>query len=189
MNTPAHLIFGTAAFGRANDNPTTCAALAGAMAPDLSLYLMVMWSIWIRGVSPNTVFREYYYSPEWQQVFAVDNSFILWGMLLGFAIWSAKRALIAFSGAGLLHLALDFPLHNHDARMHFWPVTDWVFVSPFSYWDQRYHASTIAPIELILSMMFIVFLVARHKAIWSRCLIALLAGAEAMASGFFRWIL
>jgi len=40
MNTPAHLIFGLAAFGDPARKAVTAAALAGALIPDASLYLM-----------------------------------------------------------------------------------------------------------------------------------------------------
>ena len=178
---------GTAAFGKAGNPRVTTAALLGAFLPDLSLYLMVGWSINVLGVAPRTVFREWYYSPEWQQVFAVDNSFVLWGLGLVLAAWAKRPALIAFAGAGFIHLCFDFPLHNHDARMHFWPLSDWVFVSPFSYWDNRYHAGIIGPIELTMAMTLCVVLLRRYRAIWSRGLVVVLAGSEVMASGFFRW--
>lgn len=187
MNTPAHLIFGTAAFGKAGDWRITTAALAGSFLPDFSLYGMVGWSIFVKGVSPGTVFNEYYYSPQWQQVFAVDNSIVLWGLLLLIGVWAARPVLTAFGGAGLLHICFDFLLHNDDARMHFWPLSDWVFVSPFSYWDSRYHAGVIGPLELGVSMVLVLVLLRRYRAIWSRGLIAVLALLEIVASGFFRW--
>lgn len=42
MNTPAHLIIGLAAFGKPGAPRVTAAALAGAMIPDLSLYLLAV---------------------------------------------------------------------------------------------------------------------------------------------------
>ncbi len=65
--------------------------------------------------------------------FSDASSFILWGGLLAVALRRGWSVLIAFAGAGLLHLALDFPLHTHDARMHFWPLSTWVFESTLSY--------------------------------------------------------
>lgn len=189
MNTPAHLIFGLASFGKTGNPRVTSAALVGAFIPDLSLYAMFAWSTWVKGISPHTVFREYYYSPEWQQVFAIDNSFILWGVVLIFALWGNKPVLIAFSGAAFVHLCLDFPLHNHDARMHFWPLTNWVFISPFSYWDTQFHAGAIAPLELAVSMILCAALLARYVSAWSRALIVMLATIEVMATGFFGWVL
>ena len=189
MNTPAHLIFGMTAFGKADNNKVTTAAVFGAITPDLSLYLMVTWSIYVQKISPRQVFNEYYFSPEWQQVFAIDNSFVLWGLLFGFALWAKRPMMIAFAGAGFIHLCFDFPFHNDDARMHFWPLTDWVFVSPFSYWDRQYHAGVVGPAELTLSITMCVVLWRRYKTWVAKSLIAVLAGLEVLATGFFGWFL
>ena len=165
MNTPAHLIFGASAFARPDRKGSLAAAFAGSLAPDVSLYLLVAVAIWGMGIPPQTVFDEYYYSDAWQTVFAVDNSFILWGMLLCLALWRRGPLLIVFAGAGLLHLAFDFPLHTHDARQHFWPVTDWVFVSPFSYWDGAAHAGTIGLGTLSMTLALAALLIARFQAL------------------------
>ena len=188
MNTPAHLIFGTAVFAKDHPRSTYWAALAGAFAPDASLYVMTIVSIWVMGVPAQVVFGEYYYSDAWQSVFAVDNSFILWGALVGFAMWRKLPALLAFLGAGLLHLAFDFPLHTHDARMHFWPVTDWVFVSPFSYWDNAAHAGTIGPIALFGAVGCGVLLWRRFESLKIRLITLALIAAELASSGIWRFV-
>ncbi len=188
MNTPAHLLVGTAVFSRADQRGTYLAALLGAMAPDLSLYAMVAVSIWVMGVPAETVFREYYYSDAWQQVFAIDNSFILWGLLFALAFWRRWIGLIAFAGAALLHLALDFPLHTHDARMHFWPVSDWVFESPVSYWDNAAHAGIVGPVGLLLSFGCAILLWQRFRHLGIRIASALFLAMEAASSGIWRFI-
>ena len=73
MNTPAHLIFGVAAFGDPMLRRTTLAAVLGALAPELSLYIMAGVSLVILQIPPNVVFDELYFSDAWQTVFAVDN--------------------------------------------------------------------------------------------------------------------
>ena len=188
MNTPAHLIFGVAAFGKRGQPRITAAAAAGALIPDLSLYVMVGVSIWVLGIEPRVVFRELYYSDAWQQVFAIDNSFVLWGALLAVALWFRRPALTAFAGAALLHLAFDFPLHNHDARMHFWPISAWVFESPVSYWDGKYHAQVVGPLELGVSMILCLLLWIRFRRWWMRALIVLLGTAEFLSSGIWQFI-
>ncbi len=175
MNTPAHLIFGAAAFGRPGKPWVTGAALLGALAPDLSLYLMAGWQLVVLGTDPNIVFRVMYYSDSWQAIFAVDNSVFVWGALLGFALWVRSPVAIAFAGAGLLHLALDFPLHNDDARMHFWPVTDWKFISPVSYWDPRHYGGIVGTIEMVLSVACLALLWRRFRLLWQRIVLGLAA--------------
>ena len=188
MNTPAHLIFGLTAFGRPNRPRVTVAALIGAFMPDMSLYAMVGTSIYILGISPRRVFREMYYSDAWQQVFAIDNSFVVWGALLAMALWRKSAVAVAFTGAALLHIAFDFPLHNHDARMHFWPLSTWVFESPFSYWDRSFHANIVGPLELAVSMLLCVLLLIRFRHWPMRLLIVALGAIELMSSGIWRFI-
>lgn len=188
MNTPAHLIVGTALFSSEDKRGTYQAALAGAFAPDLSLYVMVAVSIWGMGVPAQTVFGEYYYSDAWQSVFAVDNSFILWGILAAIAFWRGWTRVLAFGAAGLMHLSLDFPLHTHDARQHFWPVTDWVFVSPYSYWDHAAHAGVIGPMGLGLSVVLAVLLFRNFQSIRVRAATGLFLALELMSSGVWRFV-
>ncbi len=188
MNTPAHLIFGAAAFSRKNRKGSLPAAFLGAFAPDFSLYAMVAVSIFVMDVPAETVFREYYYSDAWQQVFAIDNSFVLWGGLLGLALWRRWHLITIFASAAMLHLALDFPLHTHDARMHFWPLSDWVFHSPFSYWDSRAHANIVGPVEATLSVTLTLVLLRRYSGLGVRVLFLVLLLAELFSSGVWRFV-
>ena len=178
MNTPAHLLFGAAAFGDPKRRYTTSCALLGALAPDISLYLLVAMALFIQQIPPQIVFGEMYFSEAWQRVFAVDNSFILWGGALALALWRRIPWLVAFCAAGLLHLVTDFVLHNEDARMQFWPLSDWVFRSPFSYWDTRYGAAWIGPLEVALSALMLVILWRRYAGWWLRSLFVTLMAME-----------
>ena len=187
MNTPAHLILGAAICGRPISNAVTWAALAGAMLPDLSLYVMAGFSIIALGISPETVFRELYFSDAWQQVFAVDNSFLLWGSAFALAMWRKVPWAIALCGAALLHIGFDFPLHNEDARMHFWPLTEWKFYSPFSYWDSSSGARIIGVIEVALVAALTVFLWVRFKTWKWRAVFCGIAALQ--IAPFFMWAL
>ncbi len=172
MNTPAHLIFGVAAFGDPGRRHTTLAAVIGSLAPDLSLYLMAGVSLVILQIPPQVVFDELYFSDAWQTVFAIDNSFLVWGAILALGVWRRSAVIVAFAGAALLHIGLDFPLHHDDGRPHFWPVSSWVFESPFSYWDRRQGASFIAPLEGAICLGLTVLIWRRYtswvqRAIWT----------------------
>lgn len=152
MNTPAHLLLGAAAFGGRGRKRVVWAAFAGGLLPDMSLYVLAGVSLALLGIPARVVFDELYFSDLWQTIFAIDNSFLLWGMLLGLALWRRSDWAIALTASALLHLALDLPLHHDDGRPHFWPVTDWVFESPYSYWDRGQGATWIAPLELAVAL-------------------------------------
>jgi membrane-bound metal-dependent hydrolase YbcI (DUF457 family) len=178
MNTPAHLLIGAAAFGRPATTRIVGAALIGAMIPDLSLYLMAGVALFVLQIPPQTVFDELYFSDAWQTVFAIDNSFFVWVCLLGIAIWRRSAWAIALTGAALLHLVLDFPLHHDDGRSHFWPVTWWVFESPVSYWDRDNGAQWAAPIEAVMAVAAFILLWVRKAPRWALGLCIPLVVAE-----------
>lgn len=146
MNTPAHLLIGAALFGRDKTRSVVIAAMIGALLPDLSLYLMAGVALFVLGIPPQVVFDDLYFSATWQTVFAIDNSFIVWGVLLAVALWLRKDWLIALTAAALVHLCLDLPLHHDDGRPHFWPLSWWVYESPVSYWDRARGALIVAPV-------------------------------------------
>lgn len=187
MNTPAHLILGAAIFARPDAGRVTAAALVGAFLPDASLYLMAGVAIFGMGISPDVVFRDLYFSDAWQQVFAVDNSFILWGIGLGAALWCQKSWVVALCGAALVHIAFDFPLHNEDARMHFWPLSDWKFHSPISYWDSSSGGTYVGVLELLLVITCTFFLIRRFRTWGWRSVFVGLAALQVLP--FFAWAL
>ena len=182
MNTPAHVIFAAAAFARPGQPRHSAAAVAGALAPDFSLYAMSITSIYILGIAPERVFSTLYFSDAWQAVFRIDNSFILWGLALLVAWLAGARAWMVFAASALMHLALDMPLHHDDGRAHFWPLSDWVFRSPVSYWDPAHHGGIVGPIETAVSMLLCVVLLRRFRGAAARLAICALAAAQLLPS-------
>jgi len=172
------MLLGAAVFGRKGGTVTAVAAMGGAFLPDASLYVMASVSLFILGIPPRVVFDELYYSQAWQTVFAIDNSFFVWGLLFGWALWVRSPWAIALTGAALLHVSLDFPLHHDDGRPHFWPVSGWVFESPISYWDRQQGAGWVAPIEAGLAVMAAVALWRARLGIWLSSIVLILLAAE-----------
>ncbi|MGC1488616.1 MAG: hypothetical protein WA784_12605 [Albidovulum sp.] len=74
------------------------AAVLGALLPDLSLYLMVGWALYMQNVPANIVFDSHYFGDQWQAIFAVDNGFVLWGALFLSAVVLRRPLLRAFPG-------------------------------------------------------------------------------------------
>lgn len=163
MNTPAHLIVGATAFTRKDARSVNLAVIAGSLAPDLSLYILAAYALFVLDIPDFIVFGELYYSEQWQGIFAIDNSFLLWAALLAFASAFRLRVLLFFALAGLLHLATDFPLHHDDGRMHFWPLSDWIFRSPVSYWDPAHHGNIVGFLEIGICAALCIVLFRRYS--------------------------
>lgn len=162
-------------------------AVIGALLPDLSLYLLAGTALFILRLSPQRVFDELYFSDTWQTMFAIDNSFLVWGAGLALALWWRAPAGIAMAAAGLLHLALDLPLHAGDGRAHFWPLTRWVFDSPVSYWDSTHHAMWVAPVAAALCLTCYTLLWRSGIGLWAKAGFGALVAAELWVAS--QWIL
>lgn len=179
MNTPSHMLIGAAVCTRPLAPATLIAALAGGLAPDLLMFAMVLWATRVVGVPEHEVFSTLFFSETWQSVFAIDHSFFIWGGLLGLAVWRRQIILRAFAGAGLLHALADFLTHHDDARRQFWPVSDWVFRSPVSYWDARFYGNVFGLFEVALVVTLAAFLCWR-LARWRERLLVLVVAAPVL---------
>jgi hypothetical protein len=124
------------------------------------------------------VFGQLYFADAWQGIFRIDNSMILWGIALVIGLMWRSPVMIALCGAALLHLGLDFLLHHDDGRAHFWPVTNWIFESPVSYWDRNHYGNIIGPLEILASLLCCAVLWRRFTGRWMRVLIAVLGVLE-----------
>ena len=178
MNTPAHLIFGLTVFGKARQRAVIAAALAGSLIPDLSLYLLSGWHLLILGTSPDVVFGQLYFSDGWQSLFRIDNSIILWGIALVVGIMWRSPIMIALCGAALMHLGMDFLFHHDDGRAHFWPISNWIFESPVSYWDPNHYGTIVGTAEVVASLICCAILWRRFVGAWMRALVVALGAAE-----------
>ncbi|MEP3437124.1 MAG: hypothetical protein ABJN75_10130 [Hoeflea sp.] len=165
MNTPTHMLIGAALFARKDYPSVSAAALVGGLAPDIPLLVMVAYATRIAGIPQQQVYTTLFFSERWQQVFAIDHSFFVWGALIAVGIVFHWKAVMAFAGAGLAHAAVDFLTHHDDARRQFWPVSDWVFKSPVSYWDQAYYGGLVAPLEAVL-VVVLTFILLRRLDKW-----------------------
>lgn len=95
------------------------------------------------------------------------------GLMLIQKSWG--KLLLVFALAALIHIVTDLPVHADDAHKHFWPVSNWRFYSPFSYWDGDHHARYVSLVELGLALGAVLLLWRRFKAKWMRIVLGLCA--------------
>ena len=50
----------------------------------------------------------------------------------------------------VLHSLLDFPVHNNYAHRHFFPLSNYRFISPVSYWDRNHYGAIATLVEFLL---------------------------------------
>ena len=163
MNSPAHAIASLLILGR-EDRPETALPLAvGALLPDAPIVVFYAYQKLWRGRPESWIWSEGYYLESWQGFFDLFNSLplVLIGLLV--ARWRAAPRLTAFFASMVLHVFGDLPLHHDDGHRHLYPLSDWRYESPVSYWDPQHHGLIVAPLEALLVIVGGVLLLRRFK--------------------------
>lgn len=193
MNTQSHILMGAILFGR----PLPRLALAGAaggLIADIPMFVIVAL-LRMGGYSFDEIFGRIYWEQWWQVLNAIGHSFLIWGMLTLVA-WlvirrhgaaQAPRAALgfAFAGSALLHSVIDFLVHREDAHMQFWPLTEWRFVSPVSYWDPAHYGNWFSLFEAALGLVIAVMLFRRYRNVLARIALAIAILLYVSAPAFF----
>ncbi len=149
MNTPTHLSLSVAILGNRKRPLDTKWIIWGALLPDLPMYFLLVFDL-LRKVPMQEIFDIRYFQDYWQIPLNFLNSIWLYLALIAIGYFLKMRGLIILSLAALLHILCDLPLHREDGHAHFWPLSDWKFISPVSYWDTRFHGDVFQAIEMVL---------------------------------------
>ncbi|MGI9385022.1 MAG: hypothetical protein ACR2PO_17865 [Methyloligellaceae bacterium] len=167
MNTPTHILVSAALFARPDDARRNVAALAGALLPDLSIYVMYGLAK-AGGVPEYEIWGTLHFTPFWQDWAAAANSVPIYAVLMVLALARNWAAAQVFCLSALAHIALDLPFHNDDAHRHFWPISDWRFRSPVSYWNPDHHGLWVSMVEVGLALLLVIVLWRRFRSFWVR---------------------
>ena len=195
--TQTHLLVGTGLFARPGEPLRNTAVVAGSLLPDAAIFVLFGWSK-LAGIPERRVWDEIYFAEPWRTWVAAQNSVFVYAglMIAGVVVLWAVRPLfriglfaLFLALAALAHVALDFPVHHADAHRHLWPVSDWVFRSPVSYWDPAHHGRIFMVIEAVLAIALALWLFRRFHAWWVRALLALAATLYLAVPAYFLLVL
>ncbi len=190
MHTPTHAVVNLALLGRKSGAARSWAIAIGGVLPDVPAIAFHVYYRLIRQW-PEEMIQGAGIINGWRIATMVLHAFPIWLVVLGVAAWRRSTVATAFAASMLLHAALDFPVHHGDALRHFWPISDWRFISPVSYWDVHFHAAWVRLVELALLLAGSFVLWRRHRSAWLRA--ALVATnalmAAALLSGRLFWAL
>ena len=168
MNTPSHIVINLALLDKSNNSSRVFPILLGTLLPDLPIFILFFQAKFIAGVPDRIIWEEIYFRDDWQLFIDIFNSIPIIVFFFLVAMVFLKGNLRYFLGllfaSMFLHALLDLPLHNDDAHRHFYPLSNWRFISPFSYWDIRYHAEQIVAFELALSIFACFVIIFRKRA-------------------------
>lgn len=155
MNTPAHIVINLLCLGRSGRSMPPI--VLGAILPDAPM--VVFYGVEkLRGTADRTIWKQSYYQPHWQDFIDFFNSIPLIGVALAIAIAVGSMAGSALLASMLLHALEDLPLHHDDGHRHFFPISDWRFESPVSYWDPNHHGGIASTLEIMVVIAGCIFL-------------------------------
>lgn len=150
MNTPGHYILNMAVLGKTIAPQNNLAIATGAILPDIPIFIFYFVARYIYKLPASKIWSEAYYEPFWQNTVALFHSIpvaIIGAIICYYLDWKPGIILCI---SMVFHNLLDLPVHNHDAHRHFFPFTNYRFVSPFSYWDINHYSKYVAFIEMAL---------------------------------------
>jgi hypothetical protein len=184
MNTPAHVVVNLTILGRKDHPETAMPIVAGAILPDLPMFLFYLNAKVLGGMPERLIWSQAYHEAGWQVFFDIFNSLPV--LVLGFVLARYFKAgrLAAFFASMVFHSLGDLALHHHDAHRHLFPFSDWRFSSPISYWDPQHFGQIVAPLEAAAVVIGCIILAARFRSVRARGLIACLAGVYAVYWGY-----
>jgi len=202
VNTQTHLLMGALVFGKPLPR-LAFAGIAGGMLPDMPMYVIIA-GLRMQGYSLDRIFGEFYWLDWWQIANAIGHNFLLWGFLAlvsGSILWKSRNTknrytsgnasamVFALSGSALLHSVIDFLCHRDDAHMQFWPLSEWRFRSPVSYWDPAHYGTWFSLFEAALGLLMALVLMSRYKGPGPRIILALAIIAYIAVPAFYFWSL
>ena len=184
MQTQTHALLALTLFAKPRARLRNWAAFAGAMVTDLFIYIGFAWHVGAQGQSAQIFFRDTYFAPPMQFWSALSNSLPIFMAIAAIAYFIKNKktgtAVFIFALAALSQAAIDLPVHADDAHRHFWPLTDWRFISPVSYWDPAHYGRIVGPLDALLGTVCAVILWRRFDRVWARAILALLITAYAL---------
>ena len=181
MNTNTHIVLGLALLGRKPEARLLAAIIVGAILPDLAMFGFYLYHKLFLGTSESVIWGVEYFKPVWQNIFDLFNSIPL--IIIGAVIaWRMKwQATLYCFLAMLIHVLTDLPVHHDDAHRHFYPFTNWRFISPISYWDSNHYGHYFSVIECVFAFCALSWMLfKRYRSWWIKSLLLLLGVSYAM---------
>lgn len=193
MMSQTHILLAATVLAKPGKPLRNTAVVIGAFVPDVAIYSLFAWSK-LAGIDERTVWDTLYWQEPWQTYTAAGNSIPLYAilLLLGLVLlrgvpvlFRAGLFLTFFALAALIHIGGDLPVHVADAHRHFWPLSDWKFISPISYWNPDHHGRIFSFIEAAGGLVLCAILFRRFKTWWVRGALGLLVVAYIAVPTYF----
>jgi membrane-bound metal-dependent hydrolase YbcI (DUF457 family) len=159
------------------------AFLLGSFMPDVPLVLCTLWFFiyyhWLYPPPDNQFLfgqqydNYYFHHPVWvtgHSMFHSPTMIAGWFLLACWGIRHDKKwgqLLLWFATSCGLHSLADILTHHDDGPLWFFPFNwSFRFSSPVSYWDSSHHGNIFSPIEHLVAITILTYLIVNN--VWLR---------------------
>ena len=149
MNTPSHAILNLALLSQTNDSEAFLIVAIGGILPDIPIFVFYGWAKFAAKLPEPKIWSEAYYQPTIQNLVAIFHSIPLAMFGWGTGYFYGWESLQLLCLSLILHSLFDLPVHHDDAHRHFFPVSNYRFISPVSYWDIKHYGRAVAFVEMV----------------------------------------
>ena len=174
MNTPSHYVINLALLGKTIAPKENVAITIGALLPDIPIFIFYFVAKYIYKLPESKIWSEAYYQPLNQDIVALFHSIPLALIGLGICFYLDWQFGTILCASMICHSLLDLPVHHDDAHRHFFPFSDYRFISPVSYWDINHYAKYVAGIEVLLVLIANPFAMSLLKSPFTKGLVILI---------------
>jgi hypothetical protein len=182
MNTPTHALLNLTLLMRGRPGVGALWIVAGAIGPDAPIFALYAVSRWRWRQPSEQIWSSTYFEPGWQMLADTAHSVPLALVVLIVGWRSRSVGLKLFAWSLLLHSVLDFPFHTDDAHRHFFPLSQYRFDSPISYWDPSRHGRVVALVETLGGIGLCAYWFQRARRALARVTSAVLAAVYAVGA-------
>ena len=154
MVTQSHVVLNIALLSKRDKPFLHFYTFIGAVLPDLPMFIFFIVESLIRKTPQRELWGSRYFAEAWQTFFDLFNAIPLILIVLGIGYYLLNsEKIVVFAWSMLIHCCFDFMTHHDDGHHHFFPLSDFVFESPISYWDRDHYGSIVAPIERLVMLV------------------------------------
>lgn len=130
MNTPAHILTVMTVLDKRRSHGVL---FLETFIPDLPMFLLFFYEKFILKIDDSVIWNGRYFDPNWQNFFNIFNSI--------------PFILLTFCGC--------FLLHQEDSHRHLYPLSDFRFFSPVSYFNPNHYGNVVVIFEMLLSGVYL----------------------------------
>ena len=150
MNTPSHYIVNFALLGKTFGAEYKIPMIIGSILPDIPIFIFYFFAKFVLQIPSEKIWSQAYYEPFWQDLIAFFHSFPIAIIGLVICLGFGWKSIAVLFISMIIHDLCDFPVHNDDAHRHFFPFSNYRFISPISYWDPKHYGKYVAFGEMSL---------------------------------------